>query len=131
MGAWRRFVRERAGIDTTHLLAAMPPIGSSMKASTKVGPIRLTLILFPVGSDEYSAVAVESDRRSNVWKNKWRSRDELVDSFDELGVLTYDELMALQDGSRLRSGDPFSHIAVEPHRMERAGFERVMAAKPN
>jgi hypothetical protein len=62
---------------------------------------------------------------------KSRSRDEPVDSFDELGVLTYDELMTLEDGSRFGKGDPFFDIAVEPHRIERAGFEREMTPKPN
>jgi hypothetical protein len=93
--------------------------------------MNMTVVLFQIDFDRFSAVAVDLDHQSDVWESKFASRRELLRRLDLAGLVTAQEKVKLQEGKWFEGGAPILKVTVDREAIEDAGFERVKHPKAN
>ena len=84
--------------------------------------MNLTVTLFQIDFDRFSAVAVDVDLQGSVWTAKYESRADLLRSLDRIGVVTPAELKELQQPSSFAHGAQLFHASLSRDDIEKAGF---------
>jgi hypothetical protein len=91
----------------------------------------MTVVLFQIDFDRFSAIAVDLDHQSYVWESKFESRRELLRRLDLAGLVTHQEKLELQEGKWFQGGAPILKVTVDREAIEDAGFKLTKSAKPN
>jgi hypothetical protein len=93
--------------------------------------MKMTVILFQIDFDRFSAMAVDLDHQSDVWQSKFDSRRDLLRRLDLAGLVTEQEKQELREGKGFERGAPILRVTVDREAIEDAGFELTRPAKPN
>jgi hypothetical protein len=93
--------------------------------------MNMSVILFQVDDDRFSALAFDIGHQGNVWRNSYGSRKELIRSLEMVGVVTAEEVDELHDGACFAKGSPVFRVSIDRETIEGAGFKRVVSEKPN
>jgi hypothetical protein len=91
----------------------------------------MTVVLFQIDFDRFSAIAVDLDHQSHVWKSRFDSRRELLRRLDYAGLVTEQDKQELQDGTWFERGAPILRVTVDSKAIEDAGFALTKPAKTN
>jgi hypothetical protein len=90
----------------------------------------MTVVLFQIDFDCFSAMAVDLDHQSHVWESKFDSRRELLRRLDLAGLVTAQDKQELQEGKWFEGGTPILRVTVDREAIEDAGFELKKPPKP-
>lgn len=93
--------------------------------------MNMSVVLFQVDDDKFSALAVDVDRQENIWRNRYNSRGDLIRSLEEAGVVTAEEAEYLEDGACFAKGSPVLRVSVDRGAIEEAGFKRALPEMRN
>jgi hypothetical protein len=93
--------------------------------------MNMSVVLFQVDDDRFSALAFDIGHQGNIWKNRYNSRGELVHSLKKAGLVTADEVEYLQDGACFAKGSPVLRASIDREAIEGAGFKRVVSERSN
>jgi hypothetical protein len=72
----------------------------------------MTVILFQIDFDRFSATSVDLDHQSHVWQSRFDSRRELLRRLDLAGLVTDGEKQDLQEGKWFEGGAPILRMTV-------------------
>jgi hypothetical protein len=90
--------------------------------------MNMTVILFQIDFDRFSAMAVDLDQPKNIWKVRYDSLKDLIGNLDLAGVATANEVEKLWDGTWFGKGAPILRATVDREAIESAGFVRYWAS---
>jgi hypothetical protein len=93
--------------------------------------MKMTVVLFQIDFDRFSAMAVDLDHRSNVWRTTFDSRRDLLRRLDLAGVVTANDKRELEADTWPLGTAPILRVTVDREAIEDAGFEPVKRSKPN
>ena len=93
--------------------------------------MNMTVVLFQTDFDRFSAMAVDLDHQSNIWKSTFDSRRDLVRRLNLAGLLTAEEQQKLWKDDWFLKGSPIFRVTVDRGSIENAGFEPVESEKNN
>ena len=86
--------------------------------------MNITITLFQIDFDCFSALAVDVDHQSNVWTATYDSRGALILHLDRTGVVTQAEIEELRRPSTFEHGGQILHASLSLADIEKAGFTR-------
>ncbi len=86
--------------------------------------MNMTVLLFQVGFDRFSAMAVDIDSPDRIWENKFDSFEDMVHSLEAARAVTDDDVEELEIGAWFEKGAPILHVVVDCEAIESAGFVR-------
>ena len=84
--------------------------------------MNITITLFQIDFDRFSAVAVDVDEQGSVWTARYESRNALIRSLDRTGVITPAEISELRRPSCFEHGAQLFHASLSLDAIEQAGF---------
>ena len=84
--------------------------------------MNITVTLFQIDFDRFSAVAVDVDHQESVWTAKYESRADLLHSLDRIGVVSPAELKELRQPSAFAHGAQLFHAYLSYDDIDKAGF---------
>jgi hypothetical protein len=93
--------------------------------------MNMTVVLFQIDFDRFSAMALDLDHQSNIWKSTFDSRRDLLRRLDQAGVVTAEDKKELQADTWPLGTAPIFRVTVDREAIEDAGFEPVKHSKPN
>jgi hypothetical protein len=93
--------------------------------------MKMTVVLFQIDFDRFSAMAVDLDHRSNVWRTTFDSSRDLLRRLDLAGVVTATDKRELEADTWPLGTAPILRVTVHREAIEDAGFEPVKRSKPN
>jgi hypothetical protein len=93
--------------------------------------MNMTVILFQIDFDRFSALAIDLDRPKRIWKVTYESLQDLIRSLERAGAVTTEEIKKLWDETCFSTGGPILRVAVNQEDIESAGFVRVLPVRPN
>lgn len=93
--------------------------------------MNMTVVLFQIDFDRFSAMALDLDHQSNIWKSTFDSRRDLLRRLDQAGVVTAEDKKELQADTWPLGTAPIFRVTVDREAIEDAGFEPAKRSKPN
>lgn len=93
--------------------------------------MNMTVVLFQIDFDRFSAIAVDLDHKSNVWRTTFDSRGDLLRRLDLAGVVTANDKRELQADTWPVGTAPVLRVTVDREAIEDAGFEPAKRSKLN
>jgi hypothetical protein len=93
--------------------------------------MKMTVVLFQIDFDRFSAMALDLDHQSNIWKSTFDSRRDLVRRLDLAGLITPDEKQELRKDDWFSKGAPILRVTADREDIEEAGFVPVEPSKTN
>lgn len=93
--------------------------------------MNMSVVLFQIDFDRFSALAFDLDHRSQIWRTTFDSRGDLLRRLDLAGVVTEDDKRELQADTWALGSAPILRVTVDRKAIEDAGFEPVNHPKPN
>jgi hypothetical protein len=90
--------------------------------------MKMTVILFQIDYDQFSALAIDLDRPKHIWKARYESLGDLIGNLERAGAITAKEMKKLWDKSWFRKGAPILRPVLNREAIESAGFVQVLPA---
>jgi hypothetical protein len=89
--------------------------------------MNMTVVLFQIGFDRFSALAINLNDQKQIWKKRFDSFQELIRSLRQAGAVTAADAEAMQEESWFDEGAPILRVSMDREHIESAGFERVLS----
>ena len=87
--------------------------------------MNMTVVIFQINFDSYSALAINPDDQKQIWKNRFDSFQDFVRSLGQAGVVTAKDVEEMQADSWFEKGAPILRASINREDIEEAGFGRA------
>jgi hypothetical protein len=86
--------------------------------------MQVSVVLFQIAFDWFSALVVNVNPQNEIWKNTFESRHALIAALQRAKLVNEDEMQQLRK-DRFSRGAPVLRVSADHADMEAAGFTRV------